>query len=135
MDYEELLDRAGSKMPSSTTSGERFEIPKVKGHIEGSKTIITNFLQLTSILHREPEHLLKYLLKELATPGNLDGQRLILGRKLSATLINDKIKRYSTEFVICKICGKPDTNFVKEGRVLTLKCTACGAKYPINSRI
>jgi translation initiation factor 2 subunit 2 len=135
MDYEKLLERAQSKIPKKTTSGERFEIPRVKGHVEGSKTIITNFLQITSILHREPAHLIKFLLKELAAPGSLNGQRLIMGRKLSSKLINEKIAKYANEFVICKTCGKPDTHFVKEGRILTLKCAACGAKYPINSRI
>ena len=134
-DYEKLLERAESKIPKKTTSGERFEIPKVKGHVEGSKTILTNFLQITSILHREPSHLIKYLLKELAAPGSLDGPRLVLGRKLSSKLINEKIGKYASAFVICKTCGKPDTQFVKEGRVLTLKCSACGAKYPINAKI
>ena len=81
MDYEKLLERAESKIPKKILQKERFEIPLVKGHIEGSKTIITNFIQITSVLRREPQHLLKYLLRELAAPGNIDGQRLILGKK------------------------------------------------------
>jgi translation initiation factor 2 subunit 2 len=132
MEYEKLLERAVKKIPKQTTSGERFEIPKAKGHIEGSKTIITNFIQITSILQRDPQHLVKYLLRELAAPGNIDGQRLILGRKLSSSLINEKIEKYTNEFVLCKTCNKPDTSFMKEGRILMLKCAACGAKYPIH---
>jgi translation initiation factor 2 subunit 2 len=135
MDYEKLLERAESKIPKNIKEDSRFEIPKIKGHVEGTKTILTNFLQIASILHRDSEHLLKYLLKALATPGNLDGQRLILGRKIGSSLINEKIEKYAKEFVICKTCGKPDTVFMKEGRIQMLKCSACGAKYPINAKL
>jgi translation initiation factor 2 subunit 2 len=135
MDYEKLLERAQSKIPKKIQSKERFEIPKVKGHIEGTKTIITNFIPITSTLHRDPQHLLKYLLRELAAPGNIDGQRLILGKKINSAIINEKIEKYANEFVICKDCKKPDTEMVKEGRVLLLKCQACGAKHPIMSKI
>jgi translation initiation factor 2 subunit 2 len=134
-EYEKLLERAQSKIPKGILQKERFEIPKVKGHIQGSKTIITNFGQIVSILHRDSQHLLKYLLRELAAPGNLDGQRLILGKKISSSIINEKIEKYAKEFVICKDCGKPDTQLIKEERVLVLKCTACGAKHPIISKI
>jgi translation initiation factor 2 subunit 2 len=135
IDYEKLLERAQSKIPKKILQKERFEIPKAKGHIEGNKTIIINFLQIVSTLHREPQHLLKYLLRELATPGNLDGQRLILGKKISSSLINEKIEKYAKEFVICRDCGKPDTNLIKEERIQMLKCSACGAKHPVTSKI
>jgi len=135
MDYEELLKRAESKIPKKILQKERFEIPQVKGHIEGTKTIITNYSQIASALHRDPQHLLKYLLRELAAPGNIDGPRLIFGKKIGSSLINEKIEKYANEFVICKDCKKPDTILLKEGRVLILKCTACGAKHPIMSKI
>lgn len=133
--YEELIDRAIKNLPKKTESKERFEIPKVKGHIEGNKTIITNFQQIVSTFRRDAEHLLKYLLRELATPGIIDSQRLILGRKISSTQINDKIVRYANEFVICADCKKPDTQLVKEEKILMLKCSACGAKHPVRSKI
>ena len=64
MDYAKLLDRAYKDMPESVLEKERFEIPKVRGHLEGNKTIISNFTQIISVLRRTEEHLLKYLLKE-----------------------------------------------------------------------
>ncbi len=135
MEYEKLLERAQEKLPKRIQSKERFELPKVTGHIEGNKTIITNFQQIVTALRRDAKHLLKYLLRELATPGIIVGQRLSLGRKISAKIINEKIKKYANEFVICKECSKPDTQIVKEGPVLMLKCTACGAKHPIKSKV
>lgn len=135
MEYEKLLERAKKNLPEKADSKERFEMPKVKGHIEGNKTIITNFSQIATILRRDEKHMLKYLLRELAAPGTIDGQRLTLGRKISSGLINEKLQKYANEFVICKDCKRPDTQIMKEGKVLVLKCTACGAKHPIKSKI
>jgi len=61
MDYEQLLQRARERLPQSVFEKERFEIPKVRGHLEGNKTVITNFLQIANVLRRESEHLLKFV--------------------------------------------------------------------------
>lgn len=136
MDYEQLLERARKQMPASVFEKERFEIPKVRGHIEGNKTIISNFSQIANTLRRPPEHLLKFLLKELATPGDIaKSGLLILGAKVPASRINEKIKQYAHEFVLCHKDGKPDTEIIKEGPFAFLKCNACGHKQPVKSKI
>lgn len=135
-DYKKLLEKGRKELPESIkATGERFEIPKVKGHLEGNKTVISNFSQVAGALNRETSHLLKFLQRELATPAIIRGQRLIFGRKLSASQINDKIRVYAETFVLCPDCGKPDTKLEKEERVLFLKCMACGAKHPIRAKI
>jgi len=135
MDYEKALKRGRENLPESVFEKERFEIPKVRGHLEGNKTVISNFKQIASVLRRPVEHLMKYVLKELATPGDLRPAGLILGTKVAASRINDKIKQYADEFVFCPDCGKPDTQLVKEGELLYKKCQACGAKIPVKSKI
>jgi len=134
-EYKKLLERARKNIPESVLSRERFEIPKVKGHVEGNKTIISNFKEIYTAFRREPQHLLKYLQRELATPGYIQESRLIFGRKLSSDLINQKVEQYAQEFVLCPECSKPDTILKKEQHILMIKCTACGAKHPIKSRI
>ncbi|PIU75659.1 translation initiation factor IF-2 subunit beta [Candidatus Pacearchaeota archaeon CG06_land_8_20_14_3_00_35_12] len=134
MEYEELLKKAYNEI-KPIEAAERFEIPKVKGHIEGSKTIITNFQQICATLRRPPEHVAKFLLRELATPGLIEGERLILNRKLSSAMINEKIEAYATEFVICPECKKPDTELLKQDQFLFLKCLACGAKHSVRAKI
>lgn len=119
------------QLPERVLAKERFEIPKVVGHIQGNKTVISNFSQIASTLMREPSHLLKFILKELATPGELQGNLLIIGTKVSASRINDKIKEYAESYVVCPDCGKPDTKIFREGNVMFLKCQACGAKQHI----
>ena len=134
-DYEKLLTKAKKELPEVKQQKERFEVPKVSGHIQGNKTIISNFSQLCSTLRRPQEKILKFLQRELATPASIDGPRLVLGRKLSASLINEKIVRYCSDFVLCKECQKPDTQLIKEDRILFMKCTACGAKHPVKGRV
>lgn len=135
MEYAQLLKKAKEQLPEVQESKDRFEIPKVSGHVQGSKTIINNFFNIAKILRRDQDQLLKYLQRELATPAVIDGQRLILGRKISSEFINRKIEQFAKDFVLCRECSKPDTKIVKEERFLFLKCMACGAKHPIRTKI
>ena len=130
-----MLEKALNEMPESVQVKSRFEIPKVKGHIQGNRTVVSNFPQIVSALRRPPEHVLKYILKELAAPGTFERGLLIIGTKQSATKINDKIRKYADEFVLCRNCGKPDTKMEKEGDIMYLKCTVCSSKYSIRSAI
>ena len=133
--YEDLLNSAYDKVKSIDTSSERFELPKIEGHFEGKKTILTNFFQVASHLRRNPEHFQKFMLKELAASGQKEGDRFILNIKVPSTKINEKIEQYAKEFVLCKECGKPDTELVKEDRINFINCLACGAKHPVRSKI
>ena len=136
MDYKELLKQAREKLPKSVFEKERFEIPKIRGHIQGNKTILTNFLQVADVLGRKPEHLLKYILKGLATPGDIKKSgSVIIGTKVGAARINEKIRQYANGFVLCSECGKPDTKMEKEDKFTFLKCHACGARHPIKAKI
>jgi len=134
MDYEQLLNKAYKEV-KTVKQEERFEIPKAEGRMEGKKTIITNFNQIVSYLRRKQEHLLKFLLKELAASGQIEGDKLILNIKVPSSKINQKIEQYSKEFVVCKECRKPDTELIKQGRITLIKCLACGAKHPLRSKI
>ncbi len=130
--YEQLLDEAYKKVKKIETSSDRFEIPKAEGHFEGKKTIITNFFQIASYLRREPEHFQKFMLKELAASGQKEGDRLILNMKVPSAKINQKVEQYAKEYVICKECGKPDTELSKQDRIASIHCLACGAKHPVS---
>jgi translation initiation factor 2 subunit 2 len=133
--YEKLLDEAYKKVKVIDDHGERFEIPKIEGFFEGKKTILTNFSQISSHIRRKEEQFLKYLLKELAVKGHKESDRVIIIGKTSSKKIQPKIEQYVNEFVICKECGKPDTEIIKEGKQSMLHCLACGAKHPIRTKI
>ena len=130
-DYETLLAEAYKKVKVVETGSERFEIQKVEGQVSGKNTIITNIAQIASYLRRPLEHLAKFLQKELASPGKIEGDRLILLTKLNSQKVNDKIQQYAKEFVICPECKKPDTEIISEKGIKFKHCLACGAKSPI----
>ena len=134
-DYEKLLDEAYKKVKQINVFSDRFEIPKVQGHFEGRKTILTNFFQIASHIRRKPEHFQKFILKELAASGQKEGDRLVLNLKVPSAKINQKIEQYVKEFVLCKECGKPDTELIKEDRLSFVRCLACGAKHSVRSKI
>jgi translation initiation factor 2 subunit 2 len=135
IDYSSLLKRAHELLPQKALTTERLEVPKVLGHIQGNKTIISNFHAIADVIGRPIEHLLKYLLKELATSGEITKNALILGTKIPASRINDKIQQYLKDFVICPECKRPDTKLEKDDNVTFIKCSACGAKHAVKVRI
>ena len=136
-EYEKLLEEAFKKVkhPENLSDSERFEIPKVSGHFEGKKTMLTNFSQISEHIRRNPEHFQKYLLKELAVSGQREGDRLVLNMKVPSAKINQKVEDYVKEFVLCKECKKPDTELIKEDRLSFIHCLACGAKHSVRSKI
>lgn len=131
MSYENLLDEAYENV-KATIECDRFEILKVKGHHEGVRTIISNFGQVAVCIRRTPGHLLKFLTKELASSGEIKGDRLVLSRKLSSKNINEKIEGYVNRFVLCPKCKKPDTELSEKGGKMFLRCLACGEKREIH---
>lgn len=135
MSYEDMLEDAYTKVKQIDSSSGRFEIPKIEGHFEGKKTILTNFFSIASHLRRDSEHFQKFILKELAASGHKDGERLVLNIKVPSAKINPKIEQYVKEFVLCRECGKPDTELTKEGRLSFIHCLACGAKHSVRGKI
>jgi translation initiation factor 2 subunit 2 len=133
MEYEKLLNKVYEKLPKKVEEKKRFEVPVAICERQGSKTVIKNFSDILSTLRRDAAHFSKYLFKELAAPGNVQGNTLVLQRKLYSEMLKKKIEDYVKEFVYCKECREPDTKLKKEGRVFILRCDACGAKYPVRT--
>ena len=131
-EYEALLDKAYEELPENVKHHtSRFEVPAAVVNIEGNRTIIENFKDISDALNRDPNHLLKFILREVATAGTLEGRRVVLQGRFTPYLIANKMKKYIKEYVICPVCGSPDTKIIKKGRFHFLKCEACGAETPI----
>ncbi len=132
--YEDLLKNAYSHISEKTASSERFVVPEAKAYIEGKTTILENFAEIADTVRRDKDHLMKYILGELGTSGKIDGNRAIFNGKFEISLFRMIIKSYVDDYVICSECGKPDTRLVKDDRVLTLRCDACGGHRPVRKR-
>ena len=109
-------------------------VPEPKLLTEGKTTVLENFAVIADKLNREPEHLFKFLLRELGTAGKLEGSRAIFNGKFGSGMVSDLINAYIKEYVTCSECGRPDTHLIKVERILTLRCDACGAHRPISKR-
>lgn len=130
--YEWMLDRVYAKVPVRLGAGERFVPPKAQVVYIPGKTIVKNFADIADKLRREPRILMRYLLKELAAPGNIDESgALIIHAKFSSSAINTLLSRFIKTYVICPNCGRPDTILKKKGKVWILVCEACGAEQPV----
>ncbi len=129
--YNALLDRAFKQLPEKRTYRERFEIPKAEVLVIGRKIVIQNFMEICNILNRDPKHLLKYLLRELGAPGYLEGRMAIIHGEHRKRTIDAIIERYVKNYVLCPVCGEPDTILIREKRMLYLQCQACGARSSV----
>ena len=135
-EYSKLLTRAREMIPKDIFEHERFSIPPVQIQREGQKTIVVNIIDIASRIRRDPEHIMKYLLRELATRGfirkKVGGKDMAMFRgKFQNSSMNNLIAKYTKKYVICENCNKPDTRFVKEGRFLFLVCEACGSRRSV----
>ena len=131
MDYKEMLKRARSQLPSEILEHKRFEVPKPRSFTIGMRTIIHNFKEICDTLNRNPNHVIKFLSKEMATAGTLQRTRAMFQGKFPHLTIDRLIKRYVDEFVVCPVCKRPDTKIVKERRFYFIICEACGARSSI----
>ena len=131
-DYEKLLNKAYEEVKPIEGQGIRFELPKVKSNLEGNKTIWTNFTEICNYLKRPVNHVEKFIEKAVATPGKIVGDRLIFAGKILNSKLQDKLAEYVKEFIICKECGKYDTELLKEGNFYFVHCLVCGAKHAVS---
>lgn len=133
MNYEDMLNEGKKKLPKIQAEGDRFKIPEVDSLIQGKKTFFNNITKIANLLNRDVNKLFKYLLRELAAPGEIKNNVAIIGSKFTSKEIEAKLRNYIKQFVLCSECGKPDTEIIKENNVYFLKCQACGAKHPIKN--
>jgi len=132
--YEKLLESAYEGIPENVKKLSRFEIPKVQIRIESKNTYIINFNRIINTLNRDRRHFLGVFLRKAGTMGEIRGQQLFLKGTYKEQVLNRLIEQYSRNYVLCKICNKPDTQIQREAKKEFLKCTACGAREEIKEK-
>ncbi|KAJ4461878.1 putative Eukaryotic translation initiation factor 2 subunit beta [Paratrimastix pyriformis] len=132
MSYEEMLTRIMTSLRTSNPALQQdtklvLQPPQLGR--EGKKTIFINFDDICRALHREPDHLMTFMLAELGAQGNLDGERhLVVRDRFQTKHFEVVLKRYIREYVQCNMCKSTDTLLSREeGRMYQLTCGRCGA--------
>ena len=129
--YRDMLNRAYEQLPEQSLSFERFNIPRAIVHSQGRRSVISNFKEIADELRRSPDHLLNFFKNETATRANFDGTRAIFQGRFNYDTIRNLLEIYTNKYVICPVCNRPDTQLVKERRLLFLQCEACGARSSV----
>jgi len=129
--YDDLLKRACEQMPEVQAKRERLELPRIMIQTVGMRTIINNFKELSDTLDRDPQHLLKFLTREMATAATFHDSRAIFQGKFRADSFERLLGRYIEGYVVCPVCKRPDTKISKEKRLSFIVCNACGAKSSV----
>src|SRR3990172_11897847 len=130
-DYNDLLKRGCSQIPEVSLKKERLELTMLYVNTVGMRTIISNFKDVAAAFDRDPQHILKFLTREMATAATFHEGRAIFQGKFRRDSFERLLQRYMESFVTCPVCKRPDTKIVKEKRLSFLVCNACGAKSAI----
>ncbi len=133
-EYEKLLKRVLDTTSTKKIEDDRFKLPKAEIFYEGNTTVIKNFDRITDAINRDEELVLKFLLGAVGTAGEMEGGRVVFQGKIPPKQIQDKLKEYIDTYVICSECNRPDTHLVKQGRMMLLRCDACGAFRSVKSK-
>ena len=134
MDYEANLTRAIDEMPEFETSSGRFTLPDAEAQKDGAFTRLTNLGDIADALAREPEHVHRFLQRELGTNGKFEDDWARYNGTFSGDDFDAALEAYTDEFVYCNECGLPDTRLVNEDGTHMLRCDACGAFRPVRKR-
>jgi translation initiation factor 2 subunit 2 len=129
--YDELLKRARAEVPEVTLKKERLEMPRLFVSMVGMRTTISNFKEVADTLDRDPQHILKFLTREMATAATYHDGRAIFQGKFPRDTFERLLTRYMESFVICPVCKRPDTKIIKEKRLSFIVCNACGARSSV----
>nr|CAD7260794.1 unnamed protein product [Timema shepardi] len=138
--YDELLTRVfdimRDKNPDMVTGKKQKFVmrPPQVVRIGTKKTSFANFTEICKTLHRQPKHLLDFLLAELGTSGSVDGNnQLIIKGRFQQKQIENVLRRYIKEYVTCHTCRSPDTILQKDTRLFFLQCETCGSRCSVAS--
>ncbi|KAN0064692.1 translation initiation factor eIF-2 beta subunit [Thecaphora frezii] len=137
--YQELLGRIFKTLRAQNPalSGEKKKFTMVPPQVarDGSKkTVFANVVDICKRMHRQPDHVIQYLFSELGTLGSVDGsQRLVIRGRFQPKQIENVLRRYITEYVICKTCKRPETLLTKENRIFFVTCEKCGSQRSVSA--
>jgi translation initiation factor 2 subunit 2 len=133
IDYKELLDRVKDKLqPEGVAKQTRFEVPEPDVIWVGNRTIVRNFGHIADLLRRDPQKMLVFFAREMATAATLDEDKraIFIGRR-DLQSFKVLLQRYIKTYVLCPVCNSPDTRLEKRKRITFLVCEACGAWSPV----
>lgn len=126
-----LAKRAGS----GDNHSQKKKLPPVIVVRIGTKRVgWKNFAQYCTILHRQEDHLMKFILSEFGTTGSLDANKILIvkGNRKSKDF-EALITKYVTMYVSCKQCRDWDTSLTRDPqtRLWFVECENCKTRHSV----
>ena len=135
--YMELLDRLYERFYQNNpniTKNKQCSVPTPQISKFSRKIVLSNFTAICNAIHRQPDHLMAFILTELSTDGNLDGnKRLIIKGKFAQNQIESILIKYMTEYVMCNVCRVTNTMLLRDPmtRLYFVDCESCKSKRSV----
>ncbi|KAK1348208.1 subunit beta of translation initiation factor 2 [Hamiltosporidium tvaerminnensis] len=130
LQYEVLLKRALDqlRMKEEGQDAAKMKLSLDVKREPSSKTSI-NIVEISKALHRDQEHVMRFIFNELFTTGSVNKEgRLFLKGVFLKSQVQDILRSYVEHFVVCKSCENVEnTNIIKQNQLYFLKCSRCGA--------
>ncbi|EED43795.1 protein translation initiation factor IF-2b [Enterocytozoon bieneusi H348] len=134
LQYEYLLNRAEEFLKKNTKLNKK----NIKLIVtRKNKKTQVNIEEVAIQLNRQPEHLSKYILKGLFSEGTINDKGILnIDGRFVQSEVENLIKRFINEFVICKSCESIDnTVIIKKNRLFFVHCNDCNSERCVGNTI
>jgi len=133
--YMELLERIYNQLIERNPDTTQIQLhlpPPIIALVGSKRTAFVNFDVYLKILHRQEDHLKKYIETELNTVSSIRAtSQLIIKGRFKPMQMQSIMRSYINDYVACSACKKLDTIIIKDPitRLYFLTCNDCGSKY------
>merc|ERR1711991_488849 len=129
--YDQLLTRvfetihAANPDHDNASTTVELEAPALV-RVGTKKTGIVNFKEICEAMNRPLDHVLSFVLAELGTTGTFAADhRLTLKGRFQNRHIENVLRHYVSNYLICQNCHSPNTVLTKENRLQFVVCQTC----------
>jgi|Deesub1362B_J571_1020462.scaffolds.fasta_scaffold00003_399 translation initiation factor 2 subunit 2 len=129
--YYDMLEEIYKQIKPKKVDKGRFRVPYPRFFYQGNKTVFINFKEIADYINRDYKIFRTFLAKELASPTSPSNGRLIFHSRIDPQTLQSAIDYFVRKYVICPICGGPDTQLIITKRNWMIKCEICGAESPV----
>uniref|UniRef100_A0A7S3AM82 protein-synthesizing GTPase n=1 Tax=Haptolina ericina TaxID=156174 RepID=A0A7S3AM82_9EUKA len=113
---------------------EKLKLPPPEVTKPNSKTAcVVNFGSICTVINRSAEHVAAFVQTELGTTSSLDEQRSLRVQYANPKKMEQLIRRYVRDYVVCQACKSLNTSLVRSAtsRLQFLQCAACNCERTV----
>jgi len=136
MEFSTLLDDVYTKLGDNKT--DLLVLPNPELDKGTTRVVWKNIKAFLKVTNTPPDHLFEFLEKQTGKKltwysDSVSDGLIVHDKKFPVNEAVTLMKKYTDNYVLCKICRKSNTNMFRdtEIRKYKIKCEDCGAEYTI----